>query len=94
VAAYAPARLATLYAENPSGMAEALELRPAESGANVLIAEPFDSVVFDRTWQRRCIVFSALSQVAADLLTSPGRGPSEGEELIRRMQENEDDWRS
>lgn len=94
VAAYAPARLATLYAENAKDLAEAFELRPAESGANVLIAEPFDPVVFDRTWQRKSLVFSALSQVAADLLTSPGRAPSEGEELIRWMQENEDEWRS
>lgn len=39
------------------------------------------------------IVVAAPSQVAADLLTSPGRGPQEGEALIERMKGAEDDWR-
>jgi hypothetical protein len=94
VAAYASPRLATIYAETPSEAARVLGLRPADSGTNVWILEPFDPVVFDRTWERNGIVFAALSQVSADLLTGPGRGPSEGEELIRWMQENEDEWRS
>ena len=37
--------------------------------------------------------YAAPSQVAADLLTSPGRGPAEGEELIQWMQANEEAWR-
>jgi len=94
VAAFAPARLATLYAENVEKLATDLDLRPTESGANVLIAEPFDRVVFDRTWKRNDVVYAALSQVAADLLTSPGRAPAEGEELLGWMRENEDEWRA
>ncbi|GAC1644142.1 MAG: hypothetical protein NVS4B2_33790 [Chloroflexota bacterium] len=94
IAPFAPTRLTTLYAENAERIAEELALRPVQSGANVLIAEPFDPVVFDRTWERKGVVYAALSQVAADLLTSPGRAPSEGEELIRWMQKNENEWRS
>ena len=36
---------------------------------------------------------AAPEQVAADLLTGPGRNPSEGEELIKWMEENESEWR-
>ncbi len=86
-------RLATLYVEDPVSAAATLGLRPAESGANIVLAEPFDRVVFDRCWEQDNIRFSALSQVAADLLTSPGRGPSEGEELLKWMEGHERDWR-
>jgi hypothetical protein len=93
VAPIAVPRLATVYVADPEGAAERLRLRPAESGANVILAEPFDRVVFDRTWQQDGLTYSALSQVAVDLLTGPGRSPSEGEALLQWMQEHEDAWR-
>ena len=89
----APVRLFALYVDRIDEAAERLEVRPAESGANVFLLEPFDSVVFERTWKKFNATFAALSQVAADLLTSPGRGPAEGEELLRWMKQNEDEWR-
>jgi hypothetical protein len=58
----------------------------------VLIA-PGSDVAFERTWVDGSRTYAALSQVAADLLTSPGRGPSEGEALIEWMEENVDAWR-
>ena len=60
----------------------------------MLLLEPFDPVVFEQGWARDDLDYCALSQVAADLLTSPGRGPAEGEALIRWMRENEDAWRA
>src|SRR5207248_4794321 len=81
-------RLATLYVEDHAAAAETLGLRAAESGANILLAEPFDPVVFDRCWRQDDVTYAALSQVAADLLTSPGRGPAEGEELLVWMKEH------
>jgi hypothetical protein len=51
-------------------------------------------VVFERTWSEDRLTFAALSQVAADLLTSPGRGPSEGESLLRWMSEHFEGWRA
>lgn len=62
-------------------------------GANVLLIEPNDAGVFDGMETRQGVRYAAPSQVAADLLSSPGRGPSEGEELIRWMQANEEKWR-
>jgi len=81
----APPRLTAIYVDNPKRAADQLGLRPAERGGNVLLAEPFDPVVFERTTETDHLAYAALPQVAADLLTSPGRGPSEAEELLEWM---------
>lgn len=94
VAPVASARLAICYVDDPGGAAKNLSLRPVESGANVILAEPFDPVAYERTWEQEGVTFAALSQIAADLLTSPGRGPAEADELLGWMAENEDAWRS
>ena len=90
----APPRLAMIHVQDPTGLAMLLDLRPVETGSNVLLLEPFDSVVFDRASRRKNLNCACFSQVAADLLTSPGRGPAEGEELVRWMKENEREWRA
>lgn len=90
----APTRTAVVYVEDAPKAAERLKLRPTDSGANVLLVEPYDEVVFARTLVRDALVTAAPTQVAADLLTGPGREPSEGEELIDWMKGNEDVWRS
>jgi hypothetical protein len=74
--------------------ARSLGLRPAERGANVVLAEPFNLVVFDRTQEADGIRYAAPSQVAADLLTGPGRSPAEADALLQWMAENEDAWRA
>lgn len=94
VAPIASPRLATVYVDEIERAATELHLRAAETGANVILAEPFDRVVFERTWERDGVTYAALSQVAVDLLTGPGRGPSEGEALLRWMHEYESAWRS
>ena len=53
----------------------------------------WSDVVYDRADSCEGVVYAALTQVAADLLTSPGRGPAEGEELLRWMEGNEGVWR-
>jgi len=93
-AAVTAPRLATVFVEDMAGVADQLKLRPAESGGNVLIAEPFNSVVFERTRERESIIYAAPSQVAVDLLTGSGRSPADGEALLGWMKENEDAWRS
>jgi hypothetical protein len=74
----APPRLLLLYANRPTAIARDLEVRPTDAGANIALATPFDPVVFERTSKKNGITVAALSLVAADLLTSPGRGPHEG----------------
>ena len=77
----------------PEAMAADLALTPTDSGTNVLLVEPFSPVLMQRTEARDGLRCAALSQVAADLLASPGRGPAEGDALVAWMRENEDAWR-
>jgi hypothetical protein len=90
----APARQAAIYVEDTISSAEHLMLRPADAGANVVLAEPFDPVVFERTVIRDHVRIVAASQLAVDLLTGPGREPSEGNELLSWMRSSEDSWRA
>jgi len=90
----APARTAALYVTDPLGVADALDLREIDSGANVILLEPYDPVVFERTLERGGLTIVAASQLAADLLTGPGREPSQGEAILEWMTENEHAWRT
>ena len=90
----APARLGMLYVDDIETAVRALDLREVDSGTNVLIAEAFDPVVYERTTKRDGITVAATTQIAADLLTGSGRMPSEGEELIAWMKDNERVWRT
>ena len=93
VAAYAPARLATLYVRDPAAAAELLELRPTETGANVALASGDYDVVFERAQMIDGVRVAAVSQVAVDLLTGPGRNPSEATALLDWMAANGPAWR-
>lgn len=86
VAEYAEARLAMIYVEDIDRAADELELTRVTERGNVALAEPFDTVMFDGAWEQDGVRYAALGQVAADLLTSPGRGPAEGEELLRHLE--------
>lgn len=92
-APYAPARLATIYVDNIPQFAPAVGLRMVDSGANVLLASAKHDVVFDRTQQADGVTFAAPSQAAVDLLTGPGRNPTEAEMLMDWMEEHEPEWR-
>jgi hypothetical protein len=93
IAPVAPSRLATIYVNHIPDAAQLLGLREAESGANVCLIAPRDSFVFERTVQRDGLTYAAPSQVAADLLSSPGRGPAEAEAIIEWMKAHEEVWR-
>ena len=90
----APARQAAIYVDDITRAAERLGLRPTDTGANVVLAEPYDPVVFDRSQIRDGLRVVAPSQLAVDLLTGPGRDPSEGNELLDWMGKNENAWRA
>lgn len=92
LAPYAPPRLAAVYVRDLMQARGELRLRQVERGANILLLEPFNDVVFDRTIRRMGIEYAAPTQVAADLLTGPGRSPEEGYELLRWMEGHRDDW--
>ena len=86
-------RLLICYVTNFQSAADDLQVRLAESGANIIFLEPFDKLVFERVRIEDEIVKVALSQCVVDLLTSSGRSPSEAEALITWMELNEERWR-
>lgn len=92
-APYAPARLAMLYVRDIAAAAALLELRPTTTGANVALAAGDYDVVFDRTQEFNGLRLAAVSQIAVDLLSGPGRNPSEAAALLGWMEQNEPAWR-
>jgi hypothetical protein len=90
----APTRIAAIYVDDPGAWANKLGLRQTDVGANVWLIEPYDRVVFERTTTRDGIMCVNPTQLAVDLLTGPGRDPSEGEELLRWMEGNTNVWRT
>lgn len=90
----APPRLLLAYVDNPAMIADSLSIKPTSVGANVVLLQPFDDVVYERSTRRAGVQYVAMSQLAADLLTGPGRMPEEGEELLAWMRKNEFTWRS
>ncbi len=93
IAPIAPPRLLHIYVENAFEASKELGLRETESGANIVLIEPQTDAPFLHTQQRNQHYFAAISQIAADLLSSPGRAPAEAEELINWMKNNEETWR-
>lgn len=93
LAPIAEPRLVTLYVDDPETAAEALRLRPAETGGNVLLVVPFDPVVFERAECDDGIAYTRVTQTLLDLMTGPGRGPAEAEALLEWMRDNEDVWK-
>ena len=90
----APARAAALYVTDAVVAMKSLDLRETDTGANVVLLEPFDPVVFERTVERDGLRCVAPSQLAVDLLTGPGREPSQGEQMLIWMEQNQDAWRA
>ena len=90
----APVRNAMVWTTSPEQAAAAWGLHPVERGVNVLLAEPTCPVVLDGAVQREDgLLLAAPAQVAVDLMTGPGRAPSEAEALIEWMVSHEPTWR-
>ncbi|MFI6451425.1 hypothetical protein ACIBF6_07690 [Streptosporangium amethystogenes] len=93
-AAYAPARSAMIYAADIDQATRLWDLRAADAGANVMLAKPDSDLAFTRTLATASgLTIAAPAQVTVDLMTGPGRSPSEAEELLEWMTRNESSWR-
>ena len=88
----APTLLA-VFVKDPAPVIEELRLIPSDSGSNVLLLQPFDDVVFERSVLDDGIRYVAPSQIAADCLTGNGRMPAEGAAVVEWMVVNEEIWR-
>lgn len=88
----APVGLA-VYSPTPGALVAALNLLPAEQGADVRLVRPADDGVFARLSTSDRIRWVAPSQVVLDCLGGTGRMPQQGEAVLEWMIENEGAWR-
>lgn len=86
--------IAVVYTDDPERLADAVRLRPTKTGGNVVIAVPYDPIVYQRTWEEDGVVFASLAQVAIDCLTGFARMPAEGDALLDWMRQRAPRWQS
>jgi len=84
----------SLYAEDPIQLMSQLGLRTVERGTNVFVIRPYDDVVYTKSRMVAGIRCAAPAQVAADLLTGPGRASEEAEQLMVLLRSIEPGWKS
>ncbi|MFV0306389.1 MAG: hypothetical protein ACK5OX_01435 [Desertimonas sp.] len=84
--------VAVIYTDDAERLAKLARLLPTDTGANVVLAEPFDPIVFDRTGTEGSYPRVSAAQTAIDLLTGNARMPSEGEQLLEAMQRSLPSW--
>jgi hypothetical protein len=94
IAPVAAPATAIIYADDPAEVADTLSLLPAESGANVVLARPYNDAALARSWVNGGARFVSVTQLAADCLTGMGRMPAEGQALVEWMRANEQRWRA
>lgn len=94
LAPVAAPELAVIYTDDPERLAKAGRLLPATRGANVVLAIPYDPIVFERTVDSAVVTYVSTAQVALDCLTGNARMPAEGEAVISWMRKNEPRWRT
>lgn len=85
--------LAVVYVPDAKQAAAELNLRTVAGTGNVVLLEAPTGDPPERPRDLGGLTCVSMSQVAVDLLTSPGRGPVEAEALIEWMTRNEDAWR-
>ncbi|MDE0804530.1 MAG: MarR family transcriptional regulator [Acidimicrobiales bacterium] len=94
LAPVAGAEVAVIYTDDPERLANAGRLLATTQGANVVIAVPYDPVVFESTDEADGIPYASPTQVVVDCLTGNARMPAEGEAVIDWMRKNEVRWRT
>lgn len=93
VAPVAAPEQAVIFTDDPERLARAGRLLPATSGANIVLLEPYDPIVFERLVTSDVIPSVSVAQAALDCLTGNARMPAEGEALLAWMRKNEPRWR-
>ncbi|MEE9414481.1 MAG: hypothetical protein V3V01_04290 [Acidimicrobiales bacterium] len=94
VVSVAAPEVAIVYADDAERIADTLRLRQVRNGGNVVIARPYDQIVFERITTTDSINYVSPVQAAVDCLTGPGRMPAEGEALIKWMEEKPSRWQA
>lgn len=94
VAPVAAPEQAVIFTDDAERLARAGRLLPATRGANVVLLEPYDPIVFDRMLTSDGVPNVSVAQAALDCLRGNARMPAEGEALLAWMRKNEARWRT
>ena len=94
IAPVAAPAIAIVYADDPERFAKVGQLLPSKSGANVILAKPYDTIVFQRGWRDAGFPSVSVAQSAIDSLTGTARMPAEGEALIKWMRRDASRWQT
>ena len=70
------------YVDNPERVAAILGAEATDSGANLLLIDPFDPFVLEATWEVSGLRYAARAQIIADLLGSPAPAPAQAAALM------------
>jgi hypothetical protein len=92
IVSVAAPEVAIIYADDPERLAKIGRLLPTTSGANVILAKPYNPIVFERGSSDAGFPCVSVAQTALDSLTGSARMPAEGEALIDWMRRNEPRW--
>lgn len=94
VAPVAAPEVVVIYAEDPERLAKHARLRPATTGANVFLAQPYNPIVFERCWSAAKFPCVSLAQAAIDSMTGNARMRGEGTALVDWMRNDEQRWQA
>ncbi|WP_235871080.1 hypothetical protein [Rhodococcus spongiicola] len=90
---YAAPAVLELYADDVDAFASAMDLRPVDGGADVVVATPWSAVVFERMQYRNGLRCVAPAHAYADLAAGPFRHPDAAEYLLTTLTADEPAWR-
>lgn len=93
VAPVAAPEQAVIFTNDTERLVRGGRLLPATRGANVVLLEPYDPIVFERTLTSDGVPNVSVAQAALDCLRGNARMPAEGEALLAWMRKNEARWR-
>ena len=94
IAPVAAPEVAVVFTDDPERFAKIVRLLPTKIGANVILAKPYDPIVFQRGWPNAEVPSVSVAQLAIDLLTGNGRMPAEGEAMIAWMRRDPSRWQT
>lgn len=94
IAPVAAPEVAVIYTEDAERLAKVGRLLPATAGANVVLAVPYDEIVFTRTRTAAKIPYVSVAQAAMDALSGPGRMPAEGDAVLDWMRRYPTRWQA
>ena len=86
--------VAVVFTDDPERFAKSLRLLPTKTGANVVLAKPYDTIVFQRGWRDAGFPSVSVAQSAMDSLSGTARMPAEGEALIKWMRRDPSRWQT